>query len=58
MDGLGFDERGKRGSSVYRRSPVIRRHWIPAFAGMTKAVGFTLTDVPSGQGPTGALVLA
>jgi hypothetical protein len=35
MDELGFEERGKQESSVYGRFPVTRRHWIPAFAGMT-----------------------
>jgi hypothetical protein len=35
MDGLGFEERGKRESSVYGRLRMIQRHWIPAFAGMT-----------------------
>jgi hypothetical protein len=35
MDGLGFEERGKRESSVWGRFRMTQRRWIPAFAGMT-----------------------
>jgi hypothetical protein len=35
MDGLGFEERGKRESSVYGRFRMMQSHWIPAFAVMT-----------------------
>jgi hypothetical protein len=42
MDGLGVEERGKRGSSVFVPPGNAYEHWIPAFAGMTKNVGFAL----------------